>query len=149
LKLPTGNAHQILGSGNVDGGFDVQYRIPISERWMCQIQGGMIAQGTSTELKGTRGLNPQGALVFMHKANRYDSYVFQWQTEESGIVTGVGGSDAPHRLLSAAYQRRLSDSRMIEVFISDDGDFVNTFHDPEIANIGPEPTIGFRYVVKF
>jgi hypothetical protein len=149
IKLPTGNAHQILGSGNFDGAFDFQYRVPNGPRWMWQFQAGLVGQGTSTELQGTRGLNPQGAIVLMHKANRVDSYVFQWQSEESGIVTGVSGSDSPHRVLSAAYQRRLSETRMIEVFISDDGDFVNTFHDPEIANIGPEPTIGFRYVVHF
>jgi len=149
IKLPTGNSHQILGSGNFDGAFDLQYRVPVTHRWMLQFQGGIVGQGTSTELQGTRGINPQAAIVVMHKANRKDSYVFQWQTEESGIVTGVGGSDSPHRLLSFAYQHNISPTRMWEVFISDDGDFVNTFHDPEIANIGPEPTLGVRYVVKF
>lgn len=149
VKVPTGNAGQILGSGNVDGAIDLQYRVPKGLRWMWQFQGGLVGQGTSTELKGTRGVNPQAAIVLMHKANRVESYVFQWQTEESGIVTGVGGSDAPHRLVTAAYQHRLSESRMIEVFLSDDGDFVNSFHQPEIANIGPEPTIGVRFLVKF
>ena len=149
IKLPTGNSAQILGSGNFDGGFDLQYRVPAGSRWMLQFQGGVIGQGTSTELQGTRGVNPQAAIVVMHKANHKDSYVFQWQTEESGVVTGVGGADSAHRLLTFAYQHRYVDGRMLEFYISDNGDFVNTYHDPEIANIGPEPTIGVRYVIHF
>ncbi len=149
VKIPTGNAHQILGSGNFDGAIDVQYRLPISSRWMMQFQGGVVAQGTSTELQGTRGLNPQAAIVVMHRANKFDNYVFQWQSEESGIVTGVGGSDSPHRVLTASYQRHFSGGRMAEVYITDNGDFVNTFHTPEVANIGPEPTIGVRWVTHF
>ncbi len=149
IKVPTGNAHQILGSGNFDGAFDFQYRIPAGNRWMCQFQAGLVGQGASTELASTRGLNPQGAIVLMHKANKVDSYVFQWQSEESGTVTGIAGSDSAHTTLTFGYQRHFVNGRMLELYISDDGDFVNTFHDPVIANIGPEPTIGVRYLIKF
>jgi len=85
----------------------------------------------------------------MHKANRYDSYVFQWQTEESGIVTGVGGSDSPHRTVSVAYQRRIGANRMFELYFTEDGDWANTYHVPEVANIGPDFTLGARYVIHF
>ena len=146
IKLPTGNSHQILGSGNFDGAFDLQYKLPNGPRWCWQFQGGIVGQGTSTELQGTRGLNPQAAVVLMHKANRLDSWVFQWQTEESGIVTGVGGSDSPHRQVGVAFQRQMPRNRMLEVYFTDDGDWANSYHDPEIANIAPF-TLGIRYVM--
>jgi hypothetical protein len=146
IKLPTGNAGQILGSGNFDGAFDFQYKLPNGPRWCWQFQAGLVGQGTSTELQGTRGLNPQGAIVLMHKANRVDNWVFQWQTEESGIVTGVAGSDSPHRQVGVAYQHMLPGGRMFELYFTDDGDWANSYHDPEIANIAPF-TLGIRYTM--
>ncbi len=149
VKLPTGNAHQILGSGNFDGAFDVQYKMPISHRWQMQLQAGLVGQGQATDLQSTRGLNPIGSLVLMHKANDYDSYVFQWQTESSGVTTGVGGSDSPHRTVSVGYQRRIGEHRMFEVYFTEDGDWANTYHVPELANIGPDFTLGARFVIHF
>lgn len=147
-KLPTGKASGLLGSGNVDGALAVQYDAPLGTRWSFFGQAGVVAQGRTTELQGTRGLVHQEALGFGWQPNSRDHWVIQWQGEASAIQTGVPGSDSTHRMLSVGFQRKLSDRRMLELFFSEDGDWLN-YRVPELVNIAPDFTCGLRFVSRF
>ena len=148
VKLPTGNGRQILGSGNFDAGLAVQHRVPLGGRFDLYAQLGVIGQGEATDLPSARGLVHQEALALGWRATSRDHWVFQWQSEASATQTGVGGSDASHRLLSLAWQRRISSGQTLEVFFSEDGDWIN-YRAPELVNIGPDFTAGIRWVRRF
>jgi hypothetical protein len=145
-KLPTGNARQILGSGAFDAALALQYKLPLSARWTVHLQAGIVAQGDSTELHGTRSSVDQEAVVLSWRPNGRDEWIAQWQGEASATRTGVAASDAAHRLISFGFHRRLSDRKMLELFFSEDRDFLNF---GGLTGVGPDFTAGFRLVSKF
>jgi len=148
LKVPTGNPSRLLGSGAFDAGVSIDYRAPISRRWSVHAQVGLVAQGTATRLPGTRGLVDQEALALVYSPNSRDTWIAQWQSERSPIVTGVPGADATHRLITIGYRRKLSDREYIELYFSEDRDLFNGAF-PEGANVGPDFTGGIRYRWSF
>lgn len=147
LKAPTGQASQLLGSGAVDAALAFQYHTQLSSRWSAYAQAGVVAQGKTTELKGTRGLVPQEALAVVWHPNSRDSWVAQWQGEDSATVTGVAGSDAPHRQISFGFHRVLSANQSLELFFSEDKDFLN--YPRGLTGTAPDFTAGVRWTKKF
>jgi hypothetical protein len=148
LKLPTGNAHKLLGSGNVDAGLALQYQVPAGRRFDLYFQAGLIGQGETNDPPSARGLVHQEAVALGWRATSRDHWVLQWQSEESATVTGVAGSDAPHRILSLSWQRRIAAGQTLELFFSEDGDWLN-YRVPELVNLGPDFTAGIRFTRRF
>lgn len=147
IKLPTGNASELLGSGAPDAGISVDYKTPINGRWTFFLQGGLVAQGTATVLPNSRVIVHQEMMALMYQPNSRDAWVAQWNGEASASITGVPGSDSPLRLLTFGYQRKLSSRKFLEMYFSEDRDvFQGDF--PEGANIGPDFTAGLRLTVK-
>jgi hypothetical protein len=147
LKLPTGNASELMGSGAPDFGISADYETPIGPHWTYYLQGGLILQGTATVLPNSRVVVHQEMMAIVYKQNSRDAWIGQWNGEASATVTGVAGSDSTHRLITVGYQRKLSRTRFLEMYISEDRDlFENEF--PEGANIGPDFTAGVRLTMK-
>lgn len=147
VKLPTGNASQLLGSGAADAGVTLDWHAPLGKRWALFAQGGVIAQGKATKLPHSRDFVHQELVALMYHPNSRDAWVAQWQGEASATETGVPGSDATHRVLTFGYQRRLSARHFLEMFFSEDRDVFNG-HFPEGTNIGPDFTAGLRLTVR-
>lgn len=148
LKLPTGNARQLLGSGAVDVGAYVQAQFPVARKLRLHAQFGLVAQGKATELEDSRPLIHQEGLALVWQANSRDAWIAQWQAEASSSRAFLRGSDNPHRLITIGYKRKLSDRYNLDLFFSEDRDlFSGQF--PKVANIGPDFTVGVRFGVGF
>lgn len=146
VKLPTGDAGQLLGSGSLDLGIALNYETALDRRWRLFAMGGVVAQGRGT-LEGTRGLAHQASLALVYQANSRDAWIAQWQSESAGIQTGLAGSDATHRILVFGYQRRMSARERLDLYFTEDRDvFEGSF--PEGANVGPDFGIGIAWRVK-
>jgi hypothetical protein len=145
LKLPTGSAKNLLGSGAADLGGALQWKVPMDRRWDFYVQGGLVFQGESSTLPEARKTALQGALTLAYRADSRNTYLGQWQAEPSSIVTGVPGSDTSHRMVSLAWRRKLSEGRYFEAFMLEDGDFLQ-YRIPEFANIAPDLTLGVRWI---
>ena len=143
-KAPTGNASSLIGSGAFDIGASAQYTYAINSRWQVLAQAGAVFQGKSTVLTGSRHWISQKALSVMYAHNSRDQYVFQWQGEESATVTGVEDSDAAHRVVTFGLQRKLSNSRTLSLYFTENGDFM-----PALAKVGPDFTIGAQVSTRF
>ena len=148
VKLPTGNDGGLLGSGALDAGVAVDANYPLTNKLTVYGQLGWVAQGKATALPHSRDSIVQGALALELKVNSRDAWIFQWQGEDSAIVTGNPTSDSEHRILSLGYRRKLKTNRWLELYFSEDGDFLD-YNAPAIANIGPDFTIGARYTVRW
>jgi hypothetical protein len=148
LKVPTGDAARLLGSGAFDVGAAVQHRVPLGPRWDLHVQGGLVRQGRPTRLEGAREWVHQEALAVEWRQSSRDRWVLQWQGEASALVTGIRQSDGPHRILSLSYARMLSPGRELQLFASEDGDWHN-FRWPEISNVGPDFALGVRLDFRF
>lgn len=148
LKVPTGNAGQLLGSGGVDAGVYVQAQFAVARKIQLHAQLGLVAQGRATRLENARPFIHQQGLALVWQANSRDAWIAQWQAEVSAVRSFVGGSDNPHRLITLGYKRKLSESHSLDLFFSEDRDlFSGRF--PKGANIGPDFTIGVRLGVEF
>lgn len=147
LKLPTGDAHTLLGSGRPDAGFGFKYRTK-KGNWALHAQSYAIYQGGAVALPNPRRWVDQEVVAFVWEKNSRDAWVFQWQTEASSTRTGISGSDAAHRMLVIGFDRKLSKDRMLELHFCEDRDVFNG-RWPEGANIAPDFSIGIAYNVRF
>jgi hypothetical protein len=148
LKLPTGNAGALLGSGGFDAGAYLQGRFPLGKGFALHAQAGLVWQGKASELSDARTLVHQEGLAIVWQRNTRDAWIAQWQGESSALQSDVPGSDATHRLLTFGYKRKLSNTQMLELFFSEDRDvFEGNF--PEGANVGPDFTMGIRLGFRF
>jgi hypothetical protein len=145
IKLPTGDKRKLLGSGGVDFGGALQWRVPMNSKLDLHTQLGYVFQGKSSELPEARKSVLQGALSLVYRANSRDTYIGQWQAEPSALVSGVQGSDTSHRMVSLAFRRKMADDRFFEAYLLEDGDWLN-YQKPEFANIAPDLTLGIRWL---
>lgn len=147
LKLPTGNAGDLLGSGGIDVGIAVERRLRLSSKWAAYGMAGLVRQGDGRAIRREREWVDQASIALIHTPNSKDAWIAQWQSEASAQRSFVPGSDAPHRLVTLGYRRRLSSNQMIEGYFSEDRDVVNRAI-PEIANVGPDFTAGVRWQIR-
>lgn len=148
LKLPTGNAGGLLGSGGVDLGASLYSRWKLGPRWSLFGQAGLVLQGRSTRLRNARALVDQESLAIAYQVNSRDSWTLQWQSEPSAVETGRQFMDGPHRQLSLGYTRRASDRDTLQFYFNEDGDFLN-FHTPWLVNIAPDFAIGVNWTRRW
>lgn len=147
VKLPTGDASNLLGSGGVDAGISASTWIPLNSRWRVHLQAGLVVQGRATKLDNARGLVDQESVALVYVPNSKDVWSAQWQSEASALNTGIAASDAAHRILTFGYRRRISSDQTIEGYFTEDRDvFRGRF--PEGANIGPDFAAGVRWTTK-
>ncbi|MFZ4507165.1 MAG: DUF3187 family protein [Fimbriimonas sp.] len=147
VKLPIGNARQLLGSGGLDAGLAVNFSRQLGPAWRVHALAGGVAQSPAKDLDSTRGLVQQAALSLVYASNSRDRWIVQWQSEASPTVTGVPGADASHRLVTFGYRRRLSAHESLDAFFMEDRDLFNG-RIPEGANTGPDFSIGFYYSIR-
>lgn len=146
VKLPTGNAKKLLGSGGLDIGFNAEYQTKIAKQIHLVAYAGFVLQGKATELANSRSFVHQEGFGIVWKPHKRDAWIGQWQGESS--PTEDGETQATHRLITFGYQRTLSDHSFLELMFSEDRDlFSGTW--PEAANIGPDFTMGMRFVIRF
>lgn len=148
LKLPTGDADRLFGSGALDAGVAVGARWKLNDRFRAHAQAGLVVQGKPTRLERARRMVDQESLALEVVPNSRDAYVLQWQSEPAPIRTGRRFTDGVHRQLTLGWNRRLSSREGLQAFCSEDGDFLN-FDVPELANVAPDFTFGVRWTRRF
>lgn len=148
LKLPTGNAGGLLGSGGVDAGLSLYQRWKFARHWNLYGQLAGVFQGPATRLAHARSLVDQESLSIEFRANSRDSYVFQQQGEPSAQISGNRLFDGPHRQLSFGYARKLSRTDAIQFYLNEDGDFLD-YRVPAFVNLAPDFSIGINLTRRF
>lgn len=146
VKLPTGNARQLLGSGGLDVGFAAEYQTKIAKQVHVVTHFGFVLQGRATALANTRTFVHQEGFGLVWKPHKRDAWVGQWQGESS--PTEDGQTQATHRVITFAYQRMLTDNSMLELMFTEDRDLFSGAW-PEGANLGPDFTMGMRFTIRF
>lgn len=145
LKLPTGNAAQLLGSGAVDLGAAVDVQLKPAPAWTLDLNAGISFQGDATRLTGTRRAPYSSSIALTYVQSSRDAWTIQWNTEQAPTRTGLEELDQDHRTMSFGYQRLLPDGSVFQAYFSEDGDFL---HFPGGPTLGPDFTIGLRLIVR-
>ena len=147
LKLPTGNAGGLLGSGGVDVAASAYARWKLGRHFNLHGQFGGVLQGRATRLDRARTFVRQASLALVYRQNSRDSYAFQWQDEASALRVG-NRSRSAQRQLTLGYSRRLSGRDTLQVYFNEDGDFLN-YKVPALVNVAPDFTFGINVVRRF
>ncbi|HWP30296.1 MAG TPA: DUF3187 family protein [Fimbriimonadales bacterium] len=144
LEIPTGNPTELLGSGNFDFGLAIDAKFELFPRMTLLGQFALIHQGRGGEVYEAEPFARQELVALVYKAGPTTEWVLQWSRESSPTRTGIEGIDEPHRLLTFGYRRYYSNGTWMEIFMSENGDFLYSTL-PRILGIGPDVTFGLRY----
>ena len=147
LKLPTGDAGGLLGSGGVDLAASLYERWKIGRHFDLHGQFGGVLQGRATRLDRARSFVRQASLSLVYRQNSRDAYAFQWQDEASALRVGDRSRGA-QRQLTLGYSRRLGSKDALQVYFNEDGDFLN-YKVPALVNVAPDFTFGINLVRRF
>ncbi|RYG35545.1 DUF3187 family protein [bacterium] len=148
VKLPTGDANRLFGSGRTDVAADAIYRLPMGPRMDLWGQLGAVHQGGSKALPGAIDWSHVASLTLEIRANTRDTYFGLWQSEDAALGTGAAMSDETHRVVSLGYRRRMSNSSSLEAWFMEDGDFLN-YKAKWFSNLGPDVVFGLGLRYRF
>ena len=145
LKLPTGYAPGLLGSGAFDVGVAGDLRVPAGRRLTLDLNAGLTLQGRPTHMAGGRRSVASSSVALTWLWTSRDAWTVQWSAEQSPTRTGLAELDGDHRVMSLGYQRRVDDMTVVQVYMSEGGDF-RWARFPGGATVGPDLTIGVRII---
>lgn len=147
VKLPTGNAGELLGSGGIDCGAALQTEYQIAPRWRAVLQGGLVWQSRALALRGARPLVWQQNLAVVWAKNSRDSWIGQFTREPSALNLGVPEQDQNHATASFGYRRKLGERKSLTLFFSENVDLLNP-NLPNGTNVGNVFVVGASLNVK-
>lgn len=144
LKLPIGEASALLGSGGIDLGFGLSRSLALGPTWSLAAAGALVYQSPSPSVPDVRPFADQQRLALIWSPAHGQAWVAQWQSESSPTRDQRPGISAPHRLITFAHRQTVG-NRTFELYFSEDRDLFNG-SIPELANVGPDLTIGIALV---
>jgi hypothetical protein len=145
IKAPTGDASRLLGSGAFDVALAADYRLPLARNLTLDLNGGVAFQGKATHIEDSESTVFFSAIALTYAQSSRDAWTVQLNSEQMPSETGTSALDKDHRILSFGYQRLLSDGSLLQLYFSEDGDFL---HFPGGPTLGPDFTVGLRLVTK-
>ncbi len=145
LKIPTGSASKIFGSGGLDAGIGVDARYALAPNLALFGSAAALAFGDS-DLPNTESGGAQGGLGLEYKGKRA-SVVAQIDAQSRTLTTGNSFADKTPVLASVGYKRDLGENKRIWASFSENGDYHN-FKVPFFGNIGPDFTLSLGFEVR-
>lgn len=146
VELPTGNARNLTGSGDVDAGIGLGFPLGQTGRWKTSLHLAAIWQGGTNALASVRKIVDQETVSAAYWVRDGETWHIQWQSEASALRTGIPESDAAHRIWGFGWRKRFASGQSLELFFTEDRDlFTGGF--PALADVGPDFAIGFRWSI--
>lgn len=147
LKLPTGNAGSLTGSGSVDAGLSAERSWSLGRSLTLNVMGAGTAQSRGSAWDDVRPVVWSGSASLAWKRNSRDVWLVQVDSEGRAIDTGDAILDRAQRVTTLAYRRKLNDRQDLTVWFSEDDDF--KFAVFAASQTGPDFTIGARLRTRF
>lgn len=140
LKLPTGSASKVLGSGAVDGGLDLDLQASLSSRWALFGNGSYVWMGKDDTFDGYAQRHmAHGAFAIEYYASTHTSWVLQNDLGQAGVKTGNNFADGAQGTVSLAYKFATPSNTLWTYAFSENGGVVAD-RASWVANVGPDPT---------
>lgn len=142
LKLPTGDAKLILGSGGVDAGVDVDVMRRLRGRRALFADLGFIRMAKDRSIETAATSQVQYAVGLEWLVRRRESWVLQTEGGSRVVRTNNAHADATPATLAVAYKRQAGPHTVYTFTFMENGDIFG-YHLPFLANIGPDATLSF------
>lgn len=142
LKLPTGNAMLILGSGAPDLGLCLDARMRLGREAYAYASLGEVWMLPATRLPGARRFMTQYMAGIEYEPNARDSFYLQLDGNTLAVRTGDSFLDGAQTTLTFGYKRVLDRHLLLSASFSENGDYTD-YLTPVLGNIGPDFTVSF------
>jgi hypothetical protein len=139
LKIPTGNAHLLLGSGAVDMGLFMDGSWQLGRDIHIILGGGGILTGAGS-IPHREPTAAQGLLDIEYHPNSRDSYLWQIDAQGTPVRTYQPFADRAQVTATFGYKRKLFSKMILNLSFSENGD-IHNYTLPFISNIGPDFSI--------
>ena len=139
LKIPTGDAGKILGSGAFDAGAGLDARHAFSRRLALFGSANAFLYGASN-IPNAKHTGIGGGLGLELRAGRRDYLLAQVDAQSRTVTTGNPFADKTPVIASIGYKHRFGNGPTAFVSFSENGDFTN-YHTPYLANVAPDLTL--------
>lgn len=139
LKVPTGDANNLLGSGGVDGGLDVDYEARLRGRRAVFLNLGYIVMQKDRHIETAATRQFQYTLGTEWLVRGHNSIVLQTEGGSRVVRTGNGHADAPPATLALAFKRQAGPHAVYTFGFMENGDIFG-YKLPFVADIGPDAT---------
>ena len=140
LKLPTGDAGRLLGSGAADAGLDLDAQAALAPRVALYVSGGYVWMGHDRDISTAATHDFQLSESLEYRASAHDFWLLQSQGGGVVVRTGNAHADGPQRIVSVVY-RRLTGPHTVWTFaFTENGDIVN-YRAPWLVGIGPDVSV--------
>jgi len=137
VKAPTGNASQLIGSGGVDGGIDIDLTQQIIPK--VAFHGGWnrvwMQKPTKLDNYAHTAASYSAAIEFHPRAK--ESWLVQAEGTETTFRTGNTFADGAPRIAGVGYKWTPRPDTLWTLAFTEGGDY-QTFHWPGVSNIGPD-----------
>jgi hypothetical protein len=148
VKLPTGDARRLLGSGGFDTGLDLDVDIALSGRVGLFVNFGEVWMGRAPHLAGLAERRMgRNVIAFEYVADRRSSWVLQRDSSQTAVRTGNAFADGTQSTLSLVYKRDAGRVDTWTYAVTENGDFIN-FGAPWVANIAPDLTVSVGWETR-
>ncbi len=139
VKLPTGSARDLLGSGAADAGLNADGRYNVGRDIVIYAGIGGIVAGRATRVPNSKSKLYQAYGAVEYNPNSRDSYVLQIDTGDVIVRTGSAMADRSPVTVTFGYKRRMKRDLFLTAAFSENGDY-HTYDYPILGNIGPDFT---------
>ena len=142
IKLPTGSANKILGSGGFDGGINFDARYQFARNWALFGSAGAYLYGEA-DVPNAKNNGLSGGLGLERRVGKGQSIIAQIDAQSRVVTTGNSFADKTPVIASVGYKRQWKTGALWAYF-SENGDYTN-YNAPALGNIGPDFTLRFGY----
>jgi hypothetical protein len=137
LKLPTGSASELLGSGGVDGGYDVDLSQEITRKLALHANYSRIWMQHPTKLDNDANTVTAYTVAMELHLHHSASWIVQTEGTETTFRTGNTFADGAPRIAGVGYKWTPKPNTLWTLAFTEGGDY-QTFHWPGVSNIGPD-----------
>lgn len=137
VKAPTGNASQLIGSGGVDGGFDIDLTQQIAPKVAFHGGWNRVWMQRATRLDNNANTIASYTAALEIHPRAKESYLVQMEGSETVFHTGNSFADGGPRIAGVGYKWTPRPGTLWTLAFTEGGDY-QTFHWPGVSNIGPD-----------
>jgi hypothetical protein len=141
-KLPTGNAEDLIGSGAVDYGGDIDLDYRASSRLTIDTDGSVARIGRPTHIGLLQANNTMDHLMIAieYRVDGRTEWILQNDQSGVGIVTGDAFADGVQSGIAVGFRRQWGARRAFYAAFTENGDIAN-YDAPWLAYNGPDVTV--------
>ena len=141
MKVPTGSAGQLLGSGGMDVGLDADVKVALSGRVALFVNAGYIWMQKDERVAAAATHAWETMTAVEYRASPRDDWALQSDGSDVVVRTGNVHADGSARTLTLAYRHVSSPHQVLTFEFTENGDIVN-YRAPWLVGIGPDVAFG-------